>query len=339
MSEGAGVKMGESTMGTQLRWGVLGCGVIANQMASALAEEGRTLAGVANRSHDKAVAFAARYGIPKVYDEIDDLFADPDIDAVYITTPHNTHITYLRRALAAGKHVMCEKSITLNSAELEEAKALAAEHHVVLMDACTILHMPLYKELVSRAARGDFGRVNLIQENFGSYKAYDMSNRFFNPKLAGGAMLDIGIYSISLARLFLTSQPGEVVSLENPAPTGVDESSGIVMRNAEGQLVVLSLSLHSKQPKRAVISCDKAYIEIMEYPRADRATIVWTETGERDEIHVGETDRALNYVLADLEEAVAGKPQQVDNLAVSTDVMSLMTLLRSDWGVVYPEEA
>ena len=339
MAEGAGVKMGESTVVTQLRWGVLGCGVIANQMASALAEDGRTLAGVANRSHDKAVAFAARYGIPKVYDEIDDLFADPDIDAVYITTPHNTHITYLRRALAAGKHVMCEKSITLNSAELEEAKELAAEHHVVLMDACTILHMPLYKELVSRAVRGDFGRVNLIQENFGSYKAYDMSNRFFNPKLAGGAMLDIGVYSISLARLFLTSQPGEVVSLENPAPTGVDESSGIVMRNAEGQLVVLSLSLHSKQPKRAVISCDKAFIEIMEYPRADRATIVWTETGEREEIHAGETDRALNYVLADLEEAVAGKPQQVDNLAVSTDVMSLMTLLRSDWGVVYPEEA
>ena len=323
----------------QLRWGVLGCGIIANQMAAALAAEGRTLAGVANRTHDKAVAFAEKYGIPKVYDEMDDLFDDPDIDAVYITTPHNTHITYLRRALAAGKHVMCEKSITLNSAELEEAKALAAENHVVLMDACTILHMPLYKELVRRAAAGDFGPVNLVQENFGSYKPYDMKNRFFNINLAGGAMLDIGVYSISLARLFLASQPDEVVSLKNLAPTDVDEASGIVMRNAEGQLVVLSLTMHSKQPKRAIISADKAYIEIMEYPRADHATIVWTADGRREEIHAGQTDRALNYVLGDLEAAVAGVPQEFDNLATSSDVMALMTRLRSDWGVVYPEEA
>lgn len=339
MSEVATFRSVWPTSAPRLRWGVLGCGVIANQMAMALAAEGRTLAGVANRTHDKAVAFAAKYGIPKVYDAIDDLFDDPDIDAIYITTPHNTHITYLRRALAAGKHVMCEKSITLNFAELEEARGLAAENRVVLMDACTILHMPLYKELVRRAKAGDFGTVNLVQENFGSYKAYDMANRFFNPNLAGGAMLDIGVYSISLARLFLASQPEEVVSLENPAPTGVDESSGVVMRNAEGQLVVLSLSLHSKQPKRAMISCDRAYIEIMEYPRADRATIVWTETGEREEICVGETARALNYVLGDLEAAVAGVDQDFDNLAISSDVMSLMTRLRADWGVIYPEEA
>ncbi|MCI1666016.1 MAG: Gfo/Idh/MocA family oxidoreductase [Atopobiaceae bacterium] len=321
-----------------LRWGVLGCGVIANQMAEALAAEGRTLAGVANRTHEKAVSFADRYGIPKVYDRIDDLFADPDIDAVYITTPHNTHITYLRAALSAGKHVMCEKSITLNSAELAEAEALAESNRVVLMDACTVLHMPLYKELSRRVAADEFGRVNLVQENFGSYKAYDMSNRFFNPDLAGGAMLDIGIYSITLARLFLASEPDEIVSLANMAPTGVDESSGIVMRNDEGQLVVLSLTLHSKQPKRAMVSADKAYIEIMEYPRADSADIVWTETGEREHVHAGDTSLALNYVLADLEAAVAGHKPEVDNLAVSSDVMSIMTRLRSDWGVVYPEE-
>jgi predicted dehydrogenase len=322
----------------RLRWGVLGCGVIANQMAAALASQGRTLAGVANRTHEKAVAFAGRYGVPTVYDTIDDLFADPDIDAVYITTPHNTHITYLRAALSAGKHVMCEKAITLNSAELAEARALAEANRVVLMDACTVLHMPLYKELARRAAAGDFGRVNLVQENFGSYKAYDMSNRFFNPALAGGAMLDIGVYSITLARLFLASQPTELVSLENPAPTGVDESSGVVMRNAEGQLVVLSLTLHSKQPKRAMVSCDKAYLEVMEYPRADSADIVWTGTGERETVRAGSTDQALAYVIADLEAAVAGRPQELDNLGVSSDVMALMTQLRSDWGVIYPEE-
>ena len=177
----------------ELRWAVIGCGVIANQMAQSLALAGRKLAGVANRTLSKAQAFAEQYGVEKVYETVEDLYADPDIDAVYITTPHNTHITYLRAALAAGKHVLCEKAITLNSAELDEARAIADEHNVVLMDATTVLHMPLYQELRRRMDAGDFGRMNLAQLNFGSYKEYgDLTNRFYNRSLAGGAMLDIG---------------------------------------------------------------------------------------------------------------------------------------------------
>lgn len=322
----------------QLRWGVIGCGVIANQMAEALAAEGRHIDGVANRTHEKAVAFADKHGVARVYDTIDDLIAAPDIDVLYLTTPHNTHITYLRKALAAGKHVLCEKSITLNSAELAEARELASAHGVQLMDACTILHMPLYKELQRRIDAGDFGRVNLIQENFGSYKEYDMKNRFFNPELAGGALLDIGVYSLTLARLFLKSQPHEALSMMNPAPTGTDETEGILLRNAEGQMVVLSLTMHSKQPKRAMISADKAYLEIMEYPRADRVSIVWTETGAREELRVGNTAQALSYVLADMERAVAGDEYARAQLGTSADVMELMTNLRADWNFKYPEE-
>lgn len=322
----------------QLRWGVIGCGVIANQMAEALAAEGRHIDGVANRTHEKAVAFADKHGVARVYDTIDDLIAAPNIDVLYLTTPHNTHITYLRKALAAGKHVLCEKSITLNSAELAEARELASAHGVQLMDACTILHMPLYKELQRRIDAGDFGRVNLIQENFGSYKEYDMKNRFFNPELAGGALLDIGVYSLTLARLFLKSQPHEALSMMNPAPTGTDETEGILLRNAEGQMVVLSLTMHSKQPKRAIISADRAYLEIMEYPRADRASIVWTETGVREELQVGNTVQALSYVLADMERAVAGDEYARAQLGTSADVMELMTNLRADWNFKYPEE-
>lgn len=322
----------------QLRWGVIGCGVIANQMAEALAAEGRHIDGVANRTHEKAVAFADKHGVARVYDTIDDLIATPDIDVLYLTTPHNTHITYLRKALAAGKHVLCEKSITLNSAELAEARELASAHGVQLMDACTILHMPLYKELQRRIDAGDFGRVNLIQENFGSYKEYDMKNRFFNPELAGGALLDIGVYSLTLARLFLKSQPHEALSMMNPAPTGTDETEGILLRNAEGQMVVLSLTMHSKQPKRAMISADKAYLEIMEYPRADRVSIVWTETSAREELQVGNTAQALSYVLADMERAVAGDEYARAQLGTSADVMELMTSLRADWNFKYPEE-
>lgn len=323
----------------ELRWAVIGCGVIANQMATSLALAGRHLRGVANRTREKAVAFAEKHHVERVYDTAEDLYADPDVDAVYVTTPHNTHIRYLRGALAAGKHVLCEKSITLNSDELAEARALAAANGVVLMDATTILHMPLYRELRRRADAGEFGRMNLAQVSFGSYKEYgDLTNRFYNRGLAGGAMLDIGVYALSIMRLFMASQPEEVVSLGNLASTGVDEAGGIVCRNAEGQLGVISLTLHSKQPKRAVISFDRCYVEVTEYPRADAATIVWTADGHREAVRAGVEGYALCYEMADLERAVAGDARAAALIDTASEVMDLMTRLRADWGVTYPEE-
>lgn len=323
----------------QLRWAVIGCGVIANQMADSLALAGRRIEGVANRHAQKAQAFAAAHGVPRVYQTFEELYADPDIDAIYVTTPHNTHIGFLRGALAAGKHVLCEKSITLNSEELDEARELARANHVVLMDATTILHMPLYQELLSRARAGEFGRMNLAQLNFGSYKPYDPATRFYNPSLAGGAMLDIGVYALSLARLFMDQAPDEVVSLANRCETGVDVTSGIVTRNPQGQMAVLSLSLHSKQPKRAVLSFDRCYVEVVEYPRADRAVITWTKDGRREEVHVGEEAYALCYEMADLERAAAGDAAAAGLIDTASDVMDLMTRLRREWGVTYPEEA
>lgn len=198
----------------EYKWATLGCGVIANQLAQAFAANGRKLYSVANRTHEKAVAFAEKYGIAKVYDQIDDVFSDENVDIIYISTPHNTHISYLRKALRAGKHVLCEKSITLNAEELEEAVRLAEEHHVVLAEAMTIFHMPIYKELRSRMDAGDFGELRLLQMNFGSYKEYDMKNRFFNRNLAGGALLDIGVYALSFLRWFMSSKPDQILSGE-----------------------------------------------------------------------------------------------------------------------------
>ena len=199
--------------------------------------------------------------------------------------------------------------------------------------------MPLYRELLRRANAGEFGRMNLAQLNFGSYKEYgDLTNRFYNINLAGGAMLDIGVYALSLMRLFMASQPNEVVSLGNLCETGVDVAGGIVCRNAEGQLGVVSLTLHSKQPKRAVISFDSCYVEVSEYPRADTASIVWTADGRRETVSAGTEGYALCYEMADLERAVAGDAEAAGLIDVAADVMELMTRLRADWGVVYPEE-
>ena len=213
---------------------------------------------------------------------------------------------------------------------------MAKENHAVLAEAMTIYHMPLYRELRQRVDSGAWGRVNLIQLNFGSFKAYDMKNRFFNPNLAGGAMPDIGVYAFSPARLFLESSPDQVNSFVRRAPTGVDESAAISMMNREGQLVTAMLSLHSKQPKRAVILFEKGYAEILEYPRAEQAVFVDAETGAVETIRAGRTTDALRYEWEDMEAAVTAGGDMV--FPYTMDVMRLMTGLRRDWGVVYPEE-
>ena len=151
-------------------WATLGCGVIANELAQAMQSRGQKLYSVANRTHDKAVAFAEKYGIEKVYDNIDDVFDDENVDIIYISTPHNTHISYLRKALKAKKHVLCEKSITLNFDELKEAIDLAKENNVVLAEAMTIYHMPIYKALNDKIKSSALGELKLLQMNFGSYQ-------------------------------------------------------------------------------------------------------------------------------------------------------------------------
>ena len=288
------------------KWASLGTGVIANELAQALEALGGKLYSVANRTYDKGVAFAEKYGIEKVYKEIDEVFKDPEVDIIYISTPHNTHINFLRKALAAGKHVLCEKSITLNSEELAEAIQLAEENHVKLAEAMTIFHMPIYRKLSEIVESGKLGPLKVIQMNFGSYKEYDMTNRFFNRNLAGGALLDIGVYALSFVRWFMTSQPTEMVSQVKLAPTGVDEQAGILLTNAEGEMATVTLSLHAKQPKRGTIAYDKGYIELYEYPRGQKAVITYTEDGSQEVIEAGETAKALQYEVLDMEAAVAG---------------------------------
>lgn len=321
-----------------LNWAVLGTGVIANEMAQALVKMNKRLYAVANRTHQKALDFAERYGVQKVYDQIDEVFEDEAVDIIYITSPHNTHYEFMKKALEHGRHILVEKSITLNSRELDEMIALAAEKKLVLAEAMTIWHMPIYKKLWEIVQSGQLGKVQIITMNFGSFKEYNMSNRFFNMNLAGGAMLDIGVYALSIVRSFMEEKPEDIVSQWKASPTGSDEQATILLKNEQEQMATVALSMHSKQPKRAMISCEKGYIEIMEYPRADKAVIVDAESGERTEIESGETANALYYEMMDMEQAVRSGDASNMQLQYSKDVMDIMTKLRKAWGMKYPGE-
>lgn len=324
-------------MEKEVRWAVLGTGIIANEMAVALQKNGKRIYAVGNRTQEKAVEFAKKYQIAKVYDDFHEMFLDPEVDVIYITTPHNTHIDFMKDAIKNGKHLLVEKSITLNSRQLQEAIALAKEHGTLLAEAMTIYHMPLYRTLKEIIDSGRLGKVNLITMNFGSFKEYNMNNRFFNRNLAGGAMLDIGVYALSFIRWFMEEKPTKLVSQVKMAPTGVDEQAGMLLMNEEGQMATVMLSMHSKQPKRGMISCEKGYIEIMEYPRAHEAVITDAETGEKQVIQAGASEDALFYELADMEAAIRGDDSHL-YLDYTEDVMDMMTEFRKSWGMTYPEE-
>lgn len=325
-------------MKKELNWAVIGTGVIANEMAQALQKMDKKLYGVANRTQEKALAFAEKYHVTKVYDKIDDVFSDENVDVIYLTTLHNTHYAFMEKALLHGKHLLVEKSITLNSLELGKAMALAKEKNLVLGEAMTIWHMPLYKELWHIVESGELGKVQMITVNFGSFKEYNMKNRFFNLDLAGGAMLDIGVYALSIVRSFMQKTPDQIVSQWLPSPTGSDEQATMLLQNDLGQMATVALSMHSKQPKRAMISLEKGYIEIMEYPRADKAFIVDAAAGDRREICAGQAANALYYEMKDMEDAILSGDDSIMRLAQSKDVMDIMTKVRKDWNLKYPGE-
>ena len=318
-------------------WAILGAGTIANEMAQALHKVNGEIYAVGNRSKDKAEAFAKKYQVQKVYENYHDMFTDPLVDIIYIATPHNSHYEYLMEAVKNSKHVLCEKAITINDKQLSEVLKIAEEHKVQVMEAMTIYHMPLYKRLKEIIQSGAIGKVKLVQVNFGSCKEYDVNNRFFSKELAGGALLDIGVYAMSFARYFLNSKPEQILTTVNYFETGVDEESGILMKNKEGQMVVTALTMRAKQPKRGVIAGEKGFIEVENYPRAYKATITYTADGHVETIEVGAVNKALAYEVEAMQTVLENNMAD-ETLTYTMDVMTMLTEIRKQWGFIYPFE-
>ena len=321
----------------QYNWACIGCGHIANEMAQALAEKGRRFYAVASRTKANADTFAARYGIERVYDSVDALLADDAVDIVYIATPHNRHIAYILQAAAAKKHILCEKAITLNSSELSRAMTACEENGVILAEAMTIYHMPVFKQMSDYLQDGALGRLKLIEVNLGSSKDYDMTNRFFNPALAGGAMLDIGVYALSFVRYFLSENATLVKSAVKLAPTGVDEQAVLLLSNSKDEMASVTLSLTARLPRTGVVSFEHGYVTFENYNRSRRATVTLLN-GEPPVVFESEDGVSpLGYEIDDMEQAVSGGADLMYT-DYTADVMDIMTNARREWGVRYPEE-
>lgn len=318
-------------------WGIIGTGWIANDMAQALVKSGKTIKAVSARNPEKTKAFAKKYGIADFYTNYDELLADPEINIIYIATPHSNHYEVMKDALEAGKNVFCEKAITVNWKQLEECMAIAAQKNLAIMDGVTLFHMPLYDKLKTEYLP-QMGPIKMIQVNFGSLKEDNPANRFFNPDLAGGALLDIGVYAVSFARCFMSRDPEVVLTTVEKYQTGVDESSGILLKNSAGEIAVISLTMLAKQPKRGLVAGQKGYFEVYDFPRADQATL--TISGQDPvSIRAGVSADALEYELEAMEKYAADPSLCQNNLDLICSVMKILTEVRAEWGIKFPFES
>lgn len=320
----------------KLKWGILGPGSIARDFAQALNRVNGEVYAVASRNKERAEKFARENNVKKAYGSYDEIIKDENIDVVYIATPHSNHYEYIIKSLNNNKHVLCEKAITVNERELEEALKIAREKNLVLEEAMTLFHMPLYEKVIKKINKEDLGKVNMVQVSFGSFKEYDENNRFFNLDLAGGALLDIGTYALSFARYFLSSMPEEILSAVKKAKTGVDEESGIILKTKEDEIATISLAFRSKMPKRGIVSCDNGFITIDNFPRANKATINYLD-GKVEVIECGEEEKALDYEVIFMEEKI-NENKESNSIDLTYDVTKIMNKVRKDWGIIYPFE-
>lgn len=319
-----------------LNWAILGPGAMGEQFAQGLINNNSKIYGVGSRSLDRAKTFGDKFNVEKVFGSYDEMLNDENIDIVYISTPHSNHYEYIIKSLNKNKHVLCEKAITVNSKELQEAINLAKEKGLILAEAMTIFHMPLFDKIKTLIDSNSIGKLKMIQVSFGSCKENDINNRFFNMNLAGGALLDIGTYALSFARFFMSETPNEVLTTCKKFITGADEQSGIILKNAQDEMAVISLTMRAKMPKRGIIACEDAFITIDDFPRAETATITYLN-GNSEVISTGSSSDALKYEISTMENIILNNATN-NNLELSSDVISIMDEVRCQWNLKYPFE-
>lgn len=311
--------------GLHMNWGIIGLGHIAHEFAEAM-QMVRRIYGVSSRDYNKGLAFQEQYGTVKVYKSFSEMLEDSEIDIVYIATVNSLHYEQMMACLKAGKHVLCEKAIWGDFQELKAAWEFAQENNLVVAEAMTIYHMPLFKKIKVMIQENKLGQIKFVNADLGSLKEDDPNNRFFSKELGGGAMLDIGTYVLSFLRYFLAGEVTETAYTMEKYSTGVDEMWSISLKTTQQMLGNANMTFRAKLPKKAIIAGTKAYVTIDNYVRADRATITYPD-GRCEEIIAGKTRDALIYEILDMEASVSDRSNDQTYIKETLDVVKLMDQL------------
>jgi predicted dehydrogenase len=278
-----------------VRWGILGTGGIARTFAKDLKlTDSGVVTAVGSRSRASADAFGAELDIPTRHGSYEALVADPDVDVIYVATPHPMHHDNAILALRAGKHVLVEKPFTMNADEAREVVAAARETGLFAMEAMWTRHLPHVAVIRDWLAQGVPGDIVTVTADHGQWFAEDPEFRLFAPKLGGGALLDLGVYPVSFASMVLGT-PSRVVALSDPAFTGVDAQTSMLFGYANGAQAVLTCTLRAKSPTRAAIVGTEATIEVDGPFYAPAAVTLTPRIGEPTRVAAPHEGRGLRH--------------------------------------------
>lgn len=296
-----------------------------------------------SRSPERADAFAARFGIPRAYGSYEELVADPQVQAVYVASPHSEHADHARLALEAGKHVLVEKAFTQNAAQARDLVALARDRRLTLMEAMWTRFLPRHDIVRQLVEDGALGEIEAVYADHGQAMVFRPEGRMFNPDLAGGALLDLGIYPVSFAS-FVLGRPGAVHARGTLTATGVDQQDSIILDGypTAAAHAVLTTTLAARTPTTGVIAGTRARIElegpfyapgVVRVVEADRSCV--TSAPPRITGHLGLCHEAAHFASLVHEGQLELPLMPLDE---SVALMETLDEIRRQVGVNYPGE-
>ncbi len=321
----------------RVRWGILATGRIATGFTEDLKLlPDAQINAVGSRTLAAAREFADTHSIPRAYGSWQDLADDPDLDVVYIATPHSAHHAASMTCLKAGKAVLCEKPLTLDLPTSEELVATAGAAGLFLMEAMWMRANPAIRRISELVADGAIGEVTSIQADFGIPGPVPPGHRLRAPELGGGALLDLGVYPIAFAYLFL-GRPQTVVGRATLTPEGTDENTGVILGYDSGAVATLSCGFVGETGQRASITGTGGRIDLLRhFYRSDRFTLV--RGGEAEEFAFPVRGNGLGYqaeeVMRCLRAGMAESP--LIPHSATLDTMAILDEARAQLGVVYP---
>jgi predicted dehydrogenase len=323
-----------------IRWGILGTGRIATAFAEGLRYlPDAELVAVGSRSSEKATAFGERFQVDRLYGSYDALAHDPDIDIVYIATPHTVHHQPTMLCLDAGKAVLCEKPLAGNARQAREMVDKARSRNLFLMEAMWTRCLPLMIQLRERVAHGIIGEPRLADADFGFRANLDPHHRLFDLSLAGGALLDVGTYGISFASMIF-GQPDRISGLATIGETGVDEQSVVILGYPDGQLATITSAIRTTTPQEATVMGTEGFIHLHPFWwKPTRLTI--SRPGHEDEtLEVPFEGDGYNYEAAEAMRCLREGRTESTLVPLDETLANMETLdkIRAQWGLHYPAD-
>jgi predicted dehydrogenase len=322
-----------------IRWGILGAGGIAGAFADAVRAGTRAqLVAVGSRDHTRAERFATAHGIPTTHIGYRDLVEDPQVDVVYVATPHSEHREHALLAIAAGKHVLVEKAFTRNAAEAEEVFAAARAAGVFVMEAMWTRFLPHVAAVRQVIESGEIGEVVSLHADHGQYFPFDPAHRLYDPALAGGALLDLGVYPVAFAQDLL-GVPATVHAVGSLTESGVDGQIAIVLGYGDRTQAALTTTLWAKTPTTAAISGTEGTITIDGSFYAPTSFQVRRRDG-RSWTFAQPVEHGLQYEAAEVARRIADGATESPRMSWADTLANLRTMdeIRAQVGVVYPGE-